>query len=164
MNPARFNWIVLAASLCLAGCLSTTNFKSYDDGGAHYLGRGGAKEVVDGIELWTNGSPPRVYQVIGLIEDTRRKAVLPMATFKTDLVKAIKEHGGTAGIILTQGVQQLGTYTPPSMTTSQFRGTATQTGYNRYSVNGTQTTQQAPAFSFAISDQVTTVAVIRYVE
>lgn len=156
---------LLAVTLLFSGCLATTTFKTYDDGGARYLGNGGAREVVDGVEIWSDGSPPRAYRVIGLIEDTRRNAAIPMASFKKDLAEAIRANGGSAGVILTKGVQQLGTYTPPTTTNTRMVGTATPLGATGlYSVNGTATSTTGPTYSIPISNQVTTVAVIRYVE
>ena len=156
---------LLAATLFLAGCLATTTFKAFDDGGAHYVGKGGAREVVDGVEIWSDGSPPRTYRVIGLIEDTRRNAAIPMASFKKDVAEAIRANGGAAGIILTKGVQQLGTYTTPTTTNTRVFGTATPLGTTGlYSVNGTATSTTSPTYTVPISNQVATVAVIRYVE
>jgi len=159
IQVSRFVFVALLCGL-LSGCLSTTAFKAYDDGGATYLGRGGAKEIVDGVELWSDGSPPRQYRLIGMIEDSRPNAVIPKAAFKSDMVKAVREHGGEAGIILSRGVVQLGSYTMPTGVATHT-GTATPMGNGQYRVQS----QSSPAPSITInqSAQTTTVAVIRYV-
>ena len=165
INARLVKYPMLAATLLLAGCLVTTTFKTFEDGGAHYVGRGGAKEVVEGVEIWTDGSPPRTYRVIGLIEDTRRNAVIPQKSFKKDLAEAIRANGGSAGIILAKDVHQLGTYTAPMTTNTRVAATATPLGSTGlYSVSGSATSTTGPAYSIQISNQVTTVAVIRYVD
>jgi hypothetical protein len=39
-------------------------------------GTGGEKKTVDGIDFWANGAPPRKFQIIGFITDSRLKTGL----------------------------------------------------------------------------------------
>lgn len=160
MKPA-LTALIASACLLLAAC-TTTDFKPYEDGGRTYLGTGGVKDSFDGVEIWTDGSPARPYKVVGMLYDTRRKAVLTMAGYKGDIAKAIRAHGGDAGIILSQGVEQLGTYTMGSATgTAQITRTGSTARQANYRANY-QTNYQSN--SIAVRDQHTTIAVIRYVQ
>ena len=150
MKPALTTLIVTTA-LLLVAC-TTTDFKPYEDGGRTYLGTGGVKDSFAGVEIWTDGSPARPYKVVGMLYDTRRKAVLTMAGYKGDIAKAIRAHGGDAGIILSQGVEQLGTYTMGTAQVTRTGGAYNQANYRaNYQSN-----------SIAVRDQHTTIAVIRY--
>lgn len=60
--------MVLASSL-LAGC-ATTEYKAYEGKGNVIDGKGGTKVVVDGMEIWDNGEPPRKFKILG-IDDQR---------------------------------------------------------------------------------------------
>jgi hypothetical protein len=34
-------------------------------------GHGDTRKIVDGMDVWTHGDPPRPFQVLGIIEDER---------------------------------------------------------------------------------------------
>mgnify|MGYP000880667871 CR=1 FL=1 len=57
--------------LALAGCggWATATYRPYEAREPRIIeGSGGAREIVDGVDVWTNGDPPRRYQVIGTVE------------------------------------------------------------------------------------------------
>ena len=59
--------IVLIILACiLAGC-ATIDFQPYEGKNNLYEGEGGTKVVVDGVDFWANGSPPRKYSIIGMV-------------------------------------------------------------------------------------------------
>jgi hypothetical protein len=90
----------LLACCCLfLGCASPDRFAVFE-GGRVVEGTGGAHHSVKGIDIWTGGSPPRKYKVIGLIEDVRHRSLLGMSGFGKDLAYAARLHGGDAVIIL----------------------------------------------------------------
>jgi hypothetical protein len=35
----------------------------------------GTRKVVDGVDIWTAGEPPRKYQVLGIINDERSREI-----------------------------------------------------------------------------------------
>ena len=69
-------------------------------------GKGGTMEVVDGIEMWTTGDPPRRYEVIGLINDERRVTGLisqkRLKGLPAKLAKIAKANGGDAIVPVSQ--------------------------------------------------------------
>jgi hypothetical protein len=70
---------ILGASICfllsilvLASCSSlvtTTQFKEWSSQDV-YVGKGGTKRVVNGIDIWENGEPNQKYRVLGILEDS----------------------------------------------------------------------------------------------
>jgi hypothetical protein len=111
----------LVLVVVLAGC-STTQFSKYE-GDSVRQGTGGTKTVVDGVDFWTNGTPPRKYQVLGIIKDQRLNKPLIMISRDGTLASEVKKQGGDALIILGESSQYLGstvnTRTHGTVTTSQ---------------------------------------------
>ena len=113
---------VVIIALTMIGCAST-EYTSYE-GSTVTAGTGGARDTVDGIDIWTEGTPPRKYKVIGVINDTRGAGWASMAGLKSGLAKKAKEKGGDAVILRgtsTQYVGQTGNY---SSSTGTFNSTA----------------------------------------
>jgi hypothetical protein len=55
--------------LLVAACNYTTaTFRPYEARTSVVVGQGGAREVVKGIDLWTDGDPPRRYEILGTIQ------------------------------------------------------------------------------------------------
>jgi hypothetical protein len=76
---------LFSLALSLVGCAST-DFQAIESQGPIVAqGVAGTRKVVDGVDIWTSGSPPRKYQVIGVIEDKRGGGVLPMYNTSTIL-------------------------------------------------------------------------------
>jgi hypothetical protein len=84
-------------------------------------GQGGTKKVVDGMDVWTNGDPPRRFRILGVIDDERPGGLIPMAKLKHDIVKKAREQGGDAVILLSSSSQLAGYYTA-STANAQFYG------------------------------------------
>src|SRR5438105_976918 len=74
----------------LQGC-ATTEFRSFEANNKLFEGRGGIKVVVDGMEIWYSGDPPRRFTVLGIIDDQRPVGIIPMAQLRGDLVKKARE-------------------------------------------------------------------------
>ena len=59
---------VLACSTLLAGCASVwtaTDYTPYVGDDTVYVGKGGAMEVMNGIEVWKQGLPDKPYKIVG---------------------------------------------------------------------------------------------------
>jgi len=63
----RFAFITAVTLLCVS-CTST-DFQSWEGRNSVVEGHGGTRKVVDGMDVWTHGDPPRRFQVLGIIED-----------------------------------------------------------------------------------------------
>lgn len=84
--------------LVLASC-STTSFQTFE-GARPVVGTGGSRETIEGIDFWSNGSPPRKFQVVGIIDDDRHGGIIPMAGLKKDVARKARESGANAVILL----------------------------------------------------------------
>lgn len=122
--------VFLAMITLLCGCAAT----SYSDweGSQIYQGHGGARKVVNGIELWTDGAPPRAFRIIGVITDERNKAPIPMASFHSDIARLAKKRGGDAAIIVGTSVENVATLFTPVTTTGTQTGTIQTYGDTSY--------------------------------
>lgn len=79
----------------LAGC-ATTEFKHFEARDSIREGAGGTKTVVDGVELWSNGDPPRRYKILGIIEDERGGGGFSSHMRQSAIVEKAKEVGADA--------------------------------------------------------------------
>lgn len=142
------NKTLLIAALLLTGC-ATTVYQPYEAKNASYEGRGGTKQIVDGMEIWDNGDPPRKFKLIGIIDDSRPGGIIPMAQLKGDMVKKAREAGGDALIVIRNDSQIVGYVSG---------GTATATAY------GNTATAYGSGYSSPVSKHVSKYAVIKYLE
>jgi hypothetical protein len=76
----------------VAGC-ATTQYKPYEAEDNVFEGKGGTKVVVDGMEIWDNGDPPRKFRILGIIDDQRPGGIIPMSALHSDMVKKAREAG-----------------------------------------------------------------------
>src|SRR5215467_6283954 len=114
--------VILALTVALSGCTST-DFQSWEGRNSVVEGHGGTKKVVDGMDVWTFGDPPRRFQVLGIIQDERPGGLIPMAQLKHDIVEKARQNGGNAVIFVSSQSQLAGYYTASS---------ATAYGYGNY--------------------------------
>lgn len=139
----------IALLILLNGCASTI-YKPFESRGDGIVeGNGGTKTVQDGMEIWDYGDPPRKFKVLGIIEDERPGAPLPMSMLHGDVVKKARESGGQALIQLRSDAQ---------VVAYQTLGRATATSYGT-TTNITSTGMVAP-----IRRNYSRFAVIRYVD
>ncbi|HEY8037712.1 MAG TPA: hypothetical protein VIF37_19205 [Methylobacter sp.] len=92
----------------LSGCalLATTEYKLFEgklDGVID--GNGGTKAVVDDMEIWFDGEPPRKFKILGFIDDNRESDWIRMLSLQGDIVDEAREAGGEAIIKLNSQSQ-----------------------------------------------------------
>jgi hypothetical protein len=100
-------------SLCLTGVifLTSCSTKYYEySGDAVILGNGGASKKVDGIDIWVDGTPPKKFQIIGFMEDSRPGRGPAMAARNRALASKAKEHGGDAVLLRDVEKENLGAF------------------------------------------------------
>ena len=101
-------YVCVAALLCTAGCAST-EFRRYESRDPVVIdGKGGTKVVVDGMEIWDGGTPPRRFRVMGIIDDRRNQALVPMAQMRSDIVRKAREAGGDAVVLMNNKSEIVG--------------------------------------------------------
>lgn len=145
----RTSTIVSIAMLALlAGCAST-QFKAYEGRGNVVEGKGGTRVVVDGMDIWENGDPPRRFKLLGLIEDERPGGIIPMGQLQGDMVKKAREVGGQALIRINSQSQIVGYQTSGFASANTFGSTTRATG---------------TATTMAARKNYATFAVIQYLE
>ena len=81
----------------LAGC-ATVDFQPYEGKNNLYEGEGGTKVVVDGIDFWANGSPPRKYSIIGMVVSEIGSGVGDEAIIRSSVAGEVKKQGGDAAV------------------------------------------------------------------
>ncbi|MDC3132121.1 hypothetical protein OA542_00085 [Opitutae bacterium] len=48
----------------------------YESNGQTLIGQGGSKEIINGIDVWHYGTPPREYSIIAIVDDKRHASGL----------------------------------------------------------------------------------------
>ena len=114
-NLAILNLIL--GGLLLAAC-GTTEYKTFEGRNNIFEGQGGTKIVVDGMEIWDDGDPPRKFKVIGVIDDERPGGLIQMSQLRGDVVEKAREAGGDAVIQLNNQSQITGYYSSRSVSSS----------------------------------------------
>ncbi len=122
----RFALLLVAPLLCVS-CTST-DFQSWEGRNSVVEGHGGTRKVVDGMDVWTHGDPPRRFKVLGIIEDERPGGLIPMAQLKHDIVQKARENGGNAVIFVSSASQLAGYYTASSASAYGYGNSATAFG------------------------------------
>jgi len=126
--------LILVATVALTAC-STTFTPATNP--RRYVGEGGTRHLVSGVEVWTSGAPDRPFEVIGWLEDERRTGLLSRATFESDVATAAKGAGGD-GVILVDSRTRLHGY-----------------------VGGT--TAQGHEYAYAVGDRTSHLTVFKYI-
>jgi hypothetical protein len=83
--------------LLALGC-ATTDYQAYEGKNNLYEGQGGTKVVVDGIDFWANGSPPRKYTIIGMVVSEVGGGWGDEAIIRSSVAGEVKKQGGDAAI------------------------------------------------------------------
>ncbi len=101
--------LAAACSAAMLGC-ANTQYKSFETAAAKVnLGRGGTKQVIDGMDFWDNGEPPRHFKVIGFVEDQRPDAPFPMLVQRGEIVAKARAAGGDAVVQVSSRSDVVGT-------------------------------------------------------
>jgi len=162
-NLAVLAVALLAVALVAGGIgnAAAQEFLPYEGKNAIHEGEGGTKKVVNGIDFWADGAPPRSFKLLGYISDRRHKSglfgALRMSTLEGDVADVAKANGGDAVILVSAEAETVGTV---GHSFGQANGTA-----NTY---GGSTTVHASGWSTGISSAVqkqqSKYAVVKYVE
>lgn len=90
----------LTTVLLLSGCACVnTEYKAFEGVREGIIeGKGGSKLVVDGMEIWDGGEPPRKFKILGFIDDTRGAGWMDTHTssVREDIVEKARKAGGDA--------------------------------------------------------------------
>ena len=128
MKVLTYRFALLLVVLLLCVSCTSTDFQSWEGRNSVVEGRGGTRKVVDGMDIWTHGDPPRRFKVLGIIEDERPGGIIPMARLKHDIVQKVRANGGNAVIFVSSGSQLAGYYTAGSARAYSYGNSATAFG------------------------------------
>jgi hypothetical protein len=93
-------WGGIALALVAAPVAAKQDYASYEGKDAIQEGHGGTKVAKNGIDFWTSGSPPRRFQVLGILTDARKDRLLDGNVIGSKSVaKKTLEAGGNAVIV-----------------------------------------------------------------
>lgn len=116
--------VLLAASFSAAAL----DFKKLYSRDAVVEGKGGEMTQVEGMDYWTNGDPPRRYEILGYIEDRRHATgLIGMARLKSlpkQVARMAKENGGDAVIVVSSENDVYGYAASGNATANGNRATA----------------------------------------
>jgi hypothetical protein len=169
--------IALSAFLLSSSIASASDFVSYEGKDAIQEGTGGEKKIVDGIDFWSNGAPPRKFKIIGFITDSRLKSgligMIRMSGLDSSIAKEAKKAGGDAVILTTSEAVTKGFI---SNTQTNSTSTANTSGNINATTSGNATTgtfgatttasgqSNSTTFAAPVQQQHTKYAVITYLE
>ena len=92
--------LALFVSVISMGC-ATVDYQPYEGKTTVYEGTGGNKLTVDGIEFWSNGTPPRKFEVIGSVTSEVGSGYGDEGIIRSAVATEVKSKGGNAAIQLT---------------------------------------------------------------
>ena len=84
-------------AIALVGC-ATVDFQPYEGRNNRFEGEGGTKLVVDGIDFWANGTPPRKFSLVGMVVSEVGSGVGDEAFIRSAVAGEVKKHGGDEAI------------------------------------------------------------------
>jgi hypothetical protein len=151
--------IAALAMLAIEGSAFAGDFVSYEGKDSVQEGTGGEKKVVDGVDFWSNGAPPRKFKLLGFVTDSRLKSGLigkmRMSGLESSIAREAKKAGGDA-VILSGSESETKSYVGQTQTTG--RATATSYGNTTNAWGRSNSTSQAAA----VQTQHTRYAVVKY--
>ncbi len=89
--------IFIMLAFALVGC-ATVDFQPYEGKNNLYEGEGGTKVIVDGIDFWANGSPPRKYSIIGMVVSEVGSGYGDETMIRSSVAGEVKKQGGDAAV------------------------------------------------------------------
>lgn len=103
-------FLALAATIALAApAAAGVTYATYDGADAIQTGSGGAKVTKNGVDFYTTGTPPRRFQVLGILTDSRTDKLLQgNAIGSKGLAKRVLAVGGHALVVADQGTRYAG--------------------------------------------------------
>jgi hypothetical protein len=122
--------LLLATLLAMLLTACATEFKVFEAKNNVFEGAGGTKVVVDGMDVWDNGEPPKKFKILGFVEDERPGGPIYMAQLRGDVVRKARQAGGDAVIQVGSQSQISGYYSSGAGTATSVGDTTTATGFN----------------------------------
>ena len=149
MKPHPALILIPLLLLGLSAC-STTTFL-HTSGTRIQRGNGGAFRMVDGIELYQEGSPNRPFQVIGVITDSRPAGPWTLGPRANTVAKLALQNGGQAVIQQSDVRQFVGYSTSNNANWNQYQNVnwnQNRNGYNNRGQHGNWSNGNANRYTY----------------
>ena len=151
----------IAVVIAWSSAVGAQDFLPYEGKNAVQEGEGGTKKVVDGVDFWADGAPPRPFKLLGFISDRRHKTgligMIRMSSLESDVAKLAKENGGDAVVLVASEAETVGSV---GNTFGSAQGNANTIGRSTtMHATGSSTTMTAN-----VQKQQTKYAVVKYLE
>lgn len=92
---------LLLGAAILAGC-AQVDYQPYEGRSDQTAleGQGGTRRTAGGVDIWSNGTPPRRYQILGVASVELGEGIGHEAMVNSALASQVKRAGGDAAILL----------------------------------------------------------------
>lgn len=90
--------LVALACIGLAACIQAP-IQRYEGRPEVRIGNGGAREVVDGVDIWTHGEPPRAYTNIAYTTVESPDGWIGNRMLLSRIAGRVREAGGDAALL-----------------------------------------------------------------
>lgn len=94
----------------MTGC-ATVDYQAYE-GAKPMEGTGGTKVVVDGVDFWANGSPPKKFIIIGVVTSEIGSGFGDESMIRSAVSDEVIKQGGNAAIQMTNNTSFNGMFSP----------------------------------------------------
>jgi len=102
----------LIALLTVAGCTSN-QYRAFEARDPFREGAGGTRQTVEGVDIWYDGTPPRRYQIIGVLTVSQREGWGSNALIENSIVRQTRRRDGDAAILIrSDSIASGGVVTP----------------------------------------------------
>ena len=116
MIPVRSIGVVCTVLAAACATLATIDYRPYDAKAKLYQGEGGAALSVDGVDFWTNGSPPGKFSILGIATHESGAGYSDVSVIRLAVVEKAKQVGGSAVIQISNNTSFSGAFrSSPSM-------------------------------------------------
>ncbi len=127
------------------------------------VGTGGAPKTVGGVDFWMEGTPPRKFIVIGIINDNRPGGRVAVAMRDKRIAQNAKAHGGDAVVMTTDEREVLGSVSSgQSFTSGQASASAFGVGNMGFAQGSGTSTTTGYGFAAAVGRRIARFYVLKY--
>ncbi|SRR6266536_604254 len=95
-NMSR-QFLLLIGCLVIGGC-ATSDYQPYEGRNNVHEGVGGTQVVVNGVDFWANGTPPRKFAILGVVTSAIGSGYGDEAIIRSSVASRAKQVGGDAAI------------------------------------------------------------------
>ena len=90
-------FLLLIGCLVIGGC-ATSDYQPYEGRNNVHEGVGGTQVVVNGVDFWANGTPPRKFAILGVVTSAIGSGYGDEAIIRSSVASRAKQVGGDAAI------------------------------------------------------------------